>query len=83
MSEKHKSTSPSATPIKKQHKAMSIEEKLDIIHRLKKVNKLLISSQLLAWPRAACIQFVIMQKKIEENSYNCNTATVIIAYLVI
>jgi len=36
VSEKHKSTSPSAIPMKSHWKAINIEEKLDVISRLEK-----------------------------------------------
>jgi hypothetical protein len=41
-SEKHKSTSPRETPVKKQQKAISTREKLDVINWSGKVNALLI-----------------------------------------
>jgi hypothetical protein len=40
VSEKHKSTSPSATPVKNRWKAISIEEKLDVISRLEKCDRI-------------------------------------------
>jgi hypothetical protein len=37
MSERHKSTSPSAIQVQSQQKTIGIEEKLDVISRLEKV----------------------------------------------
>jgi len=57
MSEKRKSTSPSAMQVKKWWKTIGIKEKLDIT-RLKKVNELFTYSIMSDWLLVAHVQFV-------------------------
>ena len=74
MSEKRECTSPIAILVKNQWKTINIEEKLHIISRLEKVNKLLTYAQMLDSLIIAHIQFVIMLielKKVLSQEVKC------------
>jgi hypothetical protein len=66
MSEKHKSTSPSAMQVKNQRNTITVEEILDIICQLQKGNDLLTYAIMLDLFIVAHIQFTIMLMELKK-----------------
>jgi hypothetical protein len=66
MSEKRKSASPSEIQVKNQWKTIGIEEKLDIINRLEKGERIVDTPVMLDSLMVVYIQFVIMLTELKK-----------------
>ena len=88
MSEKCKSTSPSAIQVKNQQMTISIEEKLDVISRLENVKKLLTYGIMLDSFIVVYVQFLIMltevwKVRIQEQECFCRKYSTVLSECII